>query len=198
MKEWVANNQNKTYPSPPSIQSFLGAMSNGAWADDMAVEWRDYAPAPPTLIDIGPDRTRKRATSARPIGPEPVLALALLRVNEEVLQVELPDPDDLDNLSVAVNAHAAAPGCGGIAAARVPVAAAAAAAMGPVAATAAMTPRPPRVPPVRRRPVAAPAPKAMGMSLGCTTCRWATHGCSQCQCVEWRRLRTEREAQAAG
>ena len=193
MTEWVANSQSKTSPSPPSIQSLVGAVSNGAWADGMALEWRDYAPAPPTLIDIGPDRTHTRAPSARPIGPEPVPAPAPLRAGEEV---ELPDPDDLDNLSVAVEAHAAAPGRGGIAAARVPVAAAAAAAaVVPVAATAAMPPRPPCVPPVRRRPAAAaPAPKAMGMSLGCSKCRWAAHGCTMCQCVEWRRRRTGREA----
>ena len=194
LTEWVANNQSKTYPSPPSIQSLVGAVSNGAWADDMAVEWRDYAPAPPTLIGIGPDRKRKRAPSARPIGPEPVPAPAPLRADEEV---ELPGPDDLDNLSVAVEARAAAPGRGGIAAARVPVAAAAAAAVVPVAATAAMPPRPPLAPPVRRRPAAAPAPKAimMGMSLGCSKCRGgAAHGCTTCQCVEWRRRCTACEA----
>eukprot|EP00974_Lingulodinium_polyedra_P004108 385742-Lingulodinium_polyedra.AAC.1 len=35
-----------------------------AWAEEIAVEWRDYAPLPPVAIAIGPARKRPREEPA--------------------------------------------------------------------------------------------------------------------------------------
>ena len=176
---WVADNVAGTYGWPPHIGFLVDAVCEPTWAEEMAVEWREYAPAPPVRIDIGPAK-RPRVGRAPPV---PDLPLPSDVVDDGLA---LPESADLDLPEEVLD----------------PVAPAAAAAPGGIAAP--VVPAPPgnsAPPPVSRRPAAAPAlrpvPKAMGMSLGCSKCRRSSGGCIQCRPVAWRRARAAREASRA-
>ena len=58
LEKWVADNQAGTFGAPPTIP-LLTAMRLCApdWGEDMAVEWKDYAPAP-VRIQVGLARKR--------------------------------------------------------------------------------------------------------------------------------------------
>ncbi len=58
----MADNQAGTYGPPhPTIPLLTDMVCCApAWGEDMAVEWRDYAPAPPVRIEVGPARKRNR------------------------------------------------------------------------------------------------------------------------------------------
>ena len=57
----MADNQAGTYGAPPTIPLLTDRAScEPVWGEDMAVEWQDYAPAPPVRIEVGPARKRNR------------------------------------------------------------------------------------------------------------------------------------------
>ena len=163
LDEWVANNTAGTYGWPPHLGFLADAPCEPSWASEMAVEWRDYAPAPPVRINIGPERNKKKARLAR---PEDVVLPADV---EDGVDLELPEDDgglpeekfvlpsdveagDIAALSLAP-APPAGPELGGIAAAPAPPVL-----CRPVAA-------------VLCRPAAVPALTLnMGLRLGCSKC----------------------------
>ena len=55
LEKWVADNEAGTYGAPPTIPLLTSMVSSEpVWAEDMAVEWQAYAPAPPVRIEVGP------------------------------------------------------------------------------------------------------------------------------------------------
>ena len=67
LDEWVANNTAGVYGWPPHLGFLADAPCEPpSWASEMAAEWRDYAPAPPVRINIGPERNQKKARLAVP------------------------------------------------------------------------------------------------------------------------------------
>ena len=46
--------------------------SEPVWAEDMAVEWQEYAPAPPVRIEVGPARKRNRVEPQAVCGDRPL------------------------------------------------------------------------------------------------------------------------------
>ncbi len=175
----MTNNTHGTYGWPPHLGFLADAPCEPSWASEMAVEWQDYAPAPPVRINIGPERRHQK--KARLAGPEDVV----LPDVEDGVDLGLPEDDGglpKENvvLPADVEAGPLAPapptGPGGIAAAPAPH-------PGPVRRPAAA---------VLRR--AAPAPTNMGLRLGCSKCRWGPKGCGQCKSLAWRQARVAREA----
>ena len=196
LEQWVANNAAGTYGWPPDLGFLVNMMGEPSWASDMAVEWRDYAPAPPVRITIGPERNKKKARLARPEDvvlppdvedgvdlelPEDVEDVMVLPSDvEDGVDLELPE-DVEDGVDLELPEHVedveAGPELGGIAAAPAP----------PVLRRPAAA--------VLRRPAAARAPPVnMGLRLGCSKCRNASGGCVQCRPLAWRQARVAREA----
>ena len=189
LDEWVANNTAGTYGWPPHLGFLADAPCEPSWASEMAVEWRDYAPAPPVRINIGPERNQKKARVAV---PEDVVLPADV---EDGVDPRLPEDDSWlpeENVVLPADVEAgdplapappAGPELGGIAAAPAPH-------PGPVLRRPAAA--------VLRRAAAAPAPTLnMGLRLGCSKCRRASGGCVQCRPLAWRQARVAREARLA-
>ena len=177
---WVADNEARKFAKPPAIL-FFREEPPAVWAEEIVVEWRDYAPLPPVAITIRPARKRPREEPAGCVAaPLP------------------PDPDDDGGEEPAQSQHASdhrkgqitvAAAGPGVRLASGPCAPAAA----PLPAVPEVPPLPPAVPP----PARAPAPQAMGMSLGCSRCRFSPRGCVTCRSEEYRLQRLRREAATA-
>ncbi len=169
LEKWVANNTAGTYGRPPDIPFLLAEDSEPVWSEEMAVEWRDYAPAPPVRIAVEPDRKKARHMEPIIVVPAPVHVSLPPDVGDELVDAARP-------LAPAAPASPAAP-------ARSAAAPAVPAAPGVPAATrgALVAKRPacaaPVAPAAGRPARARAAPKAMGMKLGCSKCRWAGVGC---------------------
>ena len=79
----MADNQAGTYGDPPTIPLLTDRASCAPeWGEDMAVEWKDYAPDPPVRIEVGPARKRNRVEPGAVCGdviplPDRVEALAV-------------------------------------------------------------------------------------------------------------------------
>ena len=72
LDKWVADNQAGTYGVPPTIPVLTDMVRCATvWGEDMAVEWRDYAPAPPVRIEVGPARKRNRVEPRAVCGDRP-------------------------------------------------------------------------------------------------------------------------------
>ena len=189
LDEWVANNTAGTYGWPPHLGFLADAPCEPSWASEMAVEWRDYAPAPPVRINIGPERNQKKARLAVPedvVLPADVEAGVDLRLPEDdgwLPEENVVLPADVEAGDPLAPAPPAGPELGGIAAAPAPH-------PGPVLHRPAAA--------VLRRAAAAPAPTLnMGLRLGCSKCRRASGGCVQCRPLAWRQARVAREARLA-
>ena len=60
LEKRVADNQAGTYGAPPTIPLLTDKAScEPVCGEDMAVEWQDYAPAPPARIEVGPAKKRR-------------------------------------------------------------------------------------------------------------------------------------------
>ena len=56
----MADNQAGTFGAPPTIPLLTDKAScEPVWGQDMAVEWQDYAPAPPVRMEVGPAKKRR-------------------------------------------------------------------------------------------------------------------------------------------
>ena len=179
---WVADNEARKFAKPPAIPFLLGeSPAVWHWAESIAVEWRDYAPLPPVAITIGPAR-RCRLARKRPHEEPAGCVAAPLPPNDDGGEEPAQSQHKADRKG-QITVAAAGPG---VRLASGPCAPAAA----PLPAVPAVPPLPPAVPP----PARAPAPQAMGMSLGCSRCRVSPKGCAQCRNEEYRRKRVRREA----
>ena len=72
LEKWVADNEAGTYGAPPTIPLLTSMVSSEpVWAEDMAVEWQEYAPAPPVRIEVGPPKKRHRVEPQAVCGDRP-------------------------------------------------------------------------------------------------------------------------------
>ena len=72
LEKWVADNEAGTYGAPPAIPLLTSMVgSEPVWAEDMAVEWQAYAPAPPVRIEVGPPKKRNRVEPQAVCGDRP-------------------------------------------------------------------------------------------------------------------------------
>ena len=204
LEKWVADNQAGTYGAPPTIPLLTDRASCApVWGEDMAVEWQDYAPAPPVRIEVGP--AKKRRVEPRTVcGDRPRDVIPQVP-GADALALPPPVSGD-DEMGSDSSTSSADPqpalGAGAPALPAPPPLPAAAAAAALAARPAAKARGKARGkahakahPKAHAKARAKAHPKARGMQLGCSKCRWTS--CSVCRDLEWRQRRAAREARAA-
>ena len=73
LDKWVADNQAGTYGAPPTIPLLTTRpLCAPDWEEEMAVEWQNYAPAPP----VGSARQEKCGDRPRDVIPQSVNPVA--------------------------------------------------------------------------------------------------------------------------
>ena len=185
LEKSVADNQAGTYGAPPTIPLLTDRASCApVWGEDMAVEWQDYAPAPPVRIEVGP--AKKRRVEPRTVcGDRPRDVIPQVPGADALA---LPPPVSGDDEMGSDSSTSSADPQPGSPALPAPAAAAAAA---PAARPAAKA-RGKAHPKAHAKARAKAHPGARGMQLGCSKCRWTS--CSVCRSPLWRQRRAAREA----
>ena len=182
LEKSVADNHAGTYGAHPTIPLLTEWVScEPVRGEDMAVEWQDYAPAPLVRIEVWPPD--KQAKHCRRVEPRAVCGDRPRDVIPQVLGAEAlalsPPFSGDDEMGVESSTSVdPQPGLGASAPALLlapPPLPAAAAAAAPAARPAAKARGK-----ARGKERAKSHPRALGMQLGCSKCRWTS--CSECQC----------------